>query len=508
MHDSRGRAQDREVHPRPLQQPGGGLPGPPGPLVKRGGAPDPVQVLRGRVPGFEDPHPELGGPVSPLGLRLSPRIAGALDVAQHRLGLGREARLHHHHVPAQIHDVVHVLDGDRAGLHAGAAGHAVPDRLLGHGAGDQGSQFGLGPSAVAVAAGAVATVAAAATGGHDRAAVGEQLVAQAHDHQLGRQDLAGGEGRTGVLAAPAFGAREGVEHLLPGQVSRGAGAEADVLLGHVGVVEAQRLEPAAGAGAPEPHVEGRAEDVQMLGARQVGEEEQDRAHVQPHEHPLEHPGDPVVGEQVGEHVRDRGPAGGPLVEAQGDAARLPQQQRAGDRGDQAQDQVGLAQMAAPEAVGTLHLADPDGARAADQDQRGEDVGQQREPALVAEPGQRRVLVDHPDQRDQDRRRQHQEAPEDERVHQAGHQPLQQLALTEHDRRFVADPLLDIAGAIHRRSPPDQPEQEANPGGEQRSAHRDQRGEHDRGYHHPYEPLAFLISCEIAGTIWCRSPITA
>jgi hypothetical protein len=100
--------------------------------------------------------------------------------------------------------------------------------------------------------------------GDERPAVGEDLIAQPHDQQLGRQHLAGGKGRAGVLTAPALGTREGVEHLLPGQIGRGPGAEADVLLGDVGIVEAQRLEAATRAGAPVPDVDRRGGDVQVL----------------------------------------------------------------------------------------------------------------------------------------------------------------------------------------------------------------------------------------------------
>ena len=120
----------------------------------------------------------------------------------------------------------------------------------------------------------------------------------------------------------------------------------------------QRLEPAPGAGAPEPHVDRRDEDVQVLGARQVGEEGQDRQHVDPDEHPLEHPRRLVVGEQVRERVRHRRPRRRPLVQVQRDPGRVPEQQADHDRRDQGQDQVGLAEMAALEALRPLDLADP------------------------------------------------------------------------------------------------------------------------------------------------------
>ena len=188
----------------------------------------------------------------------------------------------------------------------------------------------VGTSAVRSSASADAPPAAARGAarprGHQRRAVGEHLVAQTHDHELGRQRLAGGERRAHVLATTALRAGEGVEHLLPGQVGRRAGAEADLLLGNIGIVEPQRLELAARTRPPEPDVERGRHDVQMLGARQVGQEAEDRDHVNPHEHPLQHTGETVAGEQVGEQIGDRRRRGRPLVEPERDPGRVPQQQ--------------------------------------------------------------------------------------------------------------------------------------------------------------------------------------
>ena len=71
---------------------------------------------------------------------------------------------------------------------------------------------------------------------------GEELVADAHDQELRREELAGRVRRAGVLAAPALGARERVDDLLPRQVGDRRDAEAKLV---VGQVEAQRLEPPA-----------------------------------------------------------------------------------------------------------------------------------------------------------------------------------------------------------------------------------------------------------------------
>ena len=106
----------------------------------------------------------------------------------------------------------------------------------------------------------------------------------------------------------------------------------------------------------------------MLGARQVGEEGQDRQHVDPDEHPLEHAGRLVVGEQMRERVRDRRPVPGVVVDPERDPRRVPQQQRQRDRGDQPQDQVGLAHVRALEALGPHDLADVQRRDHADEDQ--------------------------------------------------------------------------------------------------------------------------------------------
>src|SRR5581483_8982343 len=194
-------------------------------LVVRRRTADPVEDLRRGLALGEDAHAEALGPRGAVPLRLPPRVADALDVAEHRLGLGREARLHHHEVTAQVDDVVYVLDRHGALVDAGTARDAVPDHLLGHRRVDDRRQL------------------AAREQGR---AFGEDLVTHAHDHELRREQFAGGIRRTDVLAAPALGAGERVDHLLPGEVADRSGAEAHLGFGHV---EAQRLEAAAAPGA-------------------------------------------------------------------------------------------------------------------------------------------------------------------------------------------------------------------------------------------------------------------
>jgi hypothetical protein len=88
------------------------------------------------------------------------------------------------------------------------------------------------------------------------------------------------------------------------------------------------------------------------------------------------------------------------------------------------------------------------------------------------------------------------------VHQAGHEPLQQLPLAEHDRCLVADARADLAGAVDRLPRQDETRQEQGAAREEPAGDEEQRRERDRAYD------VLLSSALIAGTISCRSPITA
>ena len=275
------RAEDGEVHAGGLEQLGRGLRCRAGALVERRGAAHPIEHLRCRVARLQHAHAELGGPVGALGLRFTPRIRGALHVAQHLLGLRRERRVHHHQVAAQVDDVIHVLDRHRALAYARSTGHAVPHDVLGHGVRHQ----RRGREALL-------------TADQPRPLL-EHLVAQGHDQELRRELLAGGPGGADVLAAPALGAGEGVERLLPGEVGHRAGAEAHLLLGHV---EAERLEAPARTRAREVDVERSRRDMEMLRVGEIGEEADDDQHVRPHEATLEHLRHTVVAEQTRERV--------------------------------------------------------------------------------------------------------------------------------------------------------------------------------------------------------------
>ena len=129
-----------------------------------------------------------------------------------------------------------------------------------------------------------------------------------------------------------------------------------------------------------------------------------------------------------------------------------------------------------------------------------------------EPGGERLLaIDDRDDRHEDRREENEEAPEDERVHEAGAEPLQELALPEHDRRLVPDPHREVRHAADRLARADEPREEEGAPGEERARDRDRDDERDRGgdaRRRAQPAFAFLSSAEIAGTTSCRSPITA
>jgi hypothetical protein len=94
------------------------------------------------------------------------------------------------------------------------------------------------------------------------------------------------------------------------------------------------------------------------------------------------------------------------------------------------------------------------------------------------------------------------------MHHAGDQSLEQLALSEHDRRLVPDAARDVVGAVERSRRPDEAHEEERAAGEQPAGDGEQRREGDRAGRSSYEPRTFRSSAVIAGTISCRSPITA
>jgi hypothetical protein len=94
------------------------------------------------------------------------------------------------------------------------------------------------------------------------------------------------------------------------------------------------------------------------------------------------------------------------------------------------------------------------------------------------------------------------------VHQAGDQPLEQLALAEHDHGLVADAPAQGVAALDRLAGEDEPRQEERAAREEAAGDGEQGREPERAGQDGYVAFAFRSSAVIAGTIWCRSPITA
>ena len=115
--------------------------------------------------------------------------------------------------------------------------------------------------------------------------LGEQVVAQVHDDELGRQRLSGVPGRALRLAAAALGARGEVEVALPGEVLDLAAAEHRVLGGILEVdvlaVVLHGQQRAQAVGQPlERDVDRCEADVKVLGVQHDQQEDQHDADVQ------------------------------------------------------------------------------------------------------------------------------------------------------------------------------------------------------------------------------------
>ena len=133
---------------------------------------------------------------------------------------------------------------------------------------------------------------------------------------------------------------------------------------------------------------------------------------------------------------------------------MPEEQGRHDQRDQPEDQVGLAEMAPLEPRGRCTLRIRNGGRDSDEDEDAEQIDEEEEPPLVPEPGQRPAAIDRAEERHHDRREQDDEAPEDEGVHDAGHQPLEKLPLPQDDRRLRLNATPDVpsaAGGLTQRT---------------------------------------------------------
>jgi hypothetical protein len=94
------------------------------------------------------------------------------------------------------------------------------------------------------------------------------------------------------------------------------------------------------------------------------------------------------------------------------------------------------------------------------------------------------------------------------VHQPRSEPLEELPLAEHDDRLVAEPPGQVARPVDRLRPADEADEEDGAPREEAAARRRERRQPEPAGEDVYEPRAFLSSALIAGTIACRSPMTA
>src|SRR5256885_16435714 len=79
---------------------------------------------------------KVSSPLGPFIVAYFPGIRVALDIVEERSHLRREVAFFHDQVAAHIDDLRHMLDGDRAYLHAGAAGGAGPQSVIRNDAAD------------------------------------------------------------------------------------------------------------------------------------------------------------------------------------------------------------------------------------------------------------------------------------------------------------------------------------------------------------------------------------
>ena len=273
--------------------------------------------------------------------------------------------------------------------------------------------------------------------------LGEHVVAQVHDHELGRQRLAGVPGRALRLAAAALGTGGEVEEALPGEVLDLAAAEYGVL---GGILEVDRLalglhrqQRAQAVGQPlERDVERRQADVQVLGVQHDEQEHQHHADVQQQRDRL----DPLVG-GVAQRVQDGAHelreecavAVGQVLGVHRGAAD--QRVRPDDVEDHEEDQpgaTGVRSIKAGFAAVLLGLgAQPDDRERDDAEQHGDGEEVLHEAQAVPAADERNVEIGIEQQavRLEVDGGQDEETPHGEEVRQAGDGPLEQSCLPEH-----------------------------------------------------------------------------
>ena len=284
--------------------------------------------------------------------------------------------------------------------------------------------------------------------GEDERCLGEGVVAQAHDEQLGAEWLLGVPGGALALAPAALGAAGEVEHALPAEVLDRADPELlEVLLLevlhrlHVDGLAAHghRLDGAESDRATTEHdVQRCDEDVQVLGVQHDDEEHQHDADVQHQADVLEH----LVGvfaewfQRTPDEMRHERPVAVREVAGRS-TGPAEQEHRPDDVEDHEQDHP------RPAEVGTLEpglaaeplgrVLQPDGGEhgQADDGHDGDEVLGESEEVPVADQRDRESLLEQGPVGLEVDGGEDEERPEHEEVRGAGNGPLQQLLLAEH-----------------------------------------------------------------------------
>ncbi len=317
-------------------------------------------------------------------------------------------------------------------------------------------------------------------------------------------------GRARRRAASALGARVSVEEILPRELLDVRRAELRVL-----GLEIHRLHRAARARTArvrEVDVEQRRHDVQVLRVRQIIQEGQDQQHVRP----------PETGRErgrIGHRRRDDARDGARHDLLRSNVASrteicacVGEQQRHHQPADQAQDddRVGVLELVPLEARRVNHQPAIQRECHGGDDERRERVLRKRieEVERLGKKQIEREAAEHALDHDLDgARREHDEAPEDRRVHEPSGLLAEDLALGDADRQQIPDPRARIVGAIVREAEPRVAHETLHVEREQPRARRE-HGQEDpdrRGGGHQCPAFASRTAFVSAGTTSSTSP---
>ena len=219
-------------------------------------------------------------PLRPVGARRAreaPRVAAGSRGCRTALQLGRERGSPPAPGGGACRRSWHVLDEDRAGVHAGAAGRAVPEHLVVDDVADH-----LLVRRVR-RRGAVVTVAR----GREQATglLVEQVILEVQNQILGGQLLAANARGTFRLTPPALSATVGIEQILPGELLDLR--DADGLVPLQPLLDIGGRQRATRPGSAELDVRPGGDDVQVLRVRDVDQEAEHQQDVAPPAYPVQ-----------------------------------------------------------------------------------------------------------------------------------------------------------------------------------------------------------------------------